>query len=171
MIRIICAAAIVATIILLAYGMITIYDESLQIGRMWETPAIRPHEEAIPVMADVSVPMTGGEAFYRNGDPDTMHPPFDLTQPHTIAAGKQGYQFYCIQCHGKHFDGYGTVGQSFAPPPGDLRSVRVQDLPPGRLFHEISYGIPGGRQPALATTVSEVERWQIIGYVRSLGAR
>jgi hypothetical protein len=76
------------------------------------------------------------------------------------------------QCHGKNFDGYGTVGQSFAPPPGDLRTAkRVQSMPPGMLFKEISYGIPDGRQPALATTMTVDERWQAIAFVKSLGQR
>jgi hypothetical protein len=44
-------------------------------------------------------------------------------------------------------------------------------MPVGTLFKEISYGIPGGRQPALATTIAAHERWQIIAYVKSLGER
>jgi hypothetical protein len=39
------------------------------------------------------------------------------------------------------------------------------------LFKEISYGIPGGRQPALATTVAVNDRWHAIAYVKSLGQR
>jgi hypothetical protein len=39
------------------------------------------------------------------------------------------------------------------------------------LFKEISYGIPGGRQPALATTMTPEERWQSIALVKSLGVR
>jgi hypothetical protein len=76
--------------------------------------------------------------------------------------------YYCIHCHGKH---HGTVGQSFAPKPRDLRSAKAQETAEGRLFHEISYGIPGGRQPALATTMAVDERWQVIGYLKSLGIR
>ena len=171
MLRILGLLAIGATVITVAFGVITLYDETLQVGRMWETPAIRPHEQPIPVMTNETVPQSGGELFYRVSNPDTLYPPFDLAQPRTITAGKQGYQYFCVHCHGKHYDGYGTVGQSFAPPPGDLRSVKVQHLSPGRLFHEISYGIPDGRQPALASTIAANERWQIIGYLKSLGIR
>ena len=87
------------------------------------------------------------------------------------SAGKTAYHYYCIHCHGNHFDGYGTVGQSFAPPPGDLRSAKVQSMSDGRLFKEISYGIPGGRQPALATTMGVADRWHAIAYVKSLSLR
>ncbi|MFZ1985362.1 MAG: c-type cytochrome, partial [Desulfatitalea sp.] len=115
--------------------------------------------------AATTVPFSGGELFYRTADPDTLQPPFDLADPNTVAQGRQGYRYYCIQCHGVNWDGYGTVGQSFASPPGDLRSARVQNLPVGRVFHEISYGIPGGRQPALASTIAPHERWQIIAFI------
>jgi len=138
---------------------------------MWHTPAIKAHEKPIPVMAAGSVPVTGGEALYRTAAAETITPTFLLTEPAAIAAGKTAYQRYCIQCHGQKFDGYGTVGQSFAPPPGDLRSTKVQSMQVGVLFKEISYGIPDGRQPALATTMTVDERWHAIAFVKSLGVR
>ena len=171
MVRILCVVAIVSIVALAAYGALTLYDESLQVGRMWETPAVRPHEQPMPVMADAAVPVADGERLYRTADPDTLMPTMDLKAAPTITQGQQGYLFFCIHCHGKNFDGYGTVGQSFAPPPGDLRSARVQNLSHGRLFHEISYGIPNGRQPALAATIPIDDRWRIIAYVKSLGVR
>ena len=89
----------------------------------------------------------------------------------SAAETKQGYLTYCAQCHGNHHDGKGTVGQSFAPLPGDLRSKKVQTMPEGVMFQEISYGIPKGRQPALATTIAVEDRWKIIAYIKSLGIR
>jgi mono/diheme cytochrome c family protein len=89
--------------------------------------------------------------------------------PEVIERGKTGYATYCAQCHGTHFDGNGTVGQSFYPLPTDLRSRKVQSKSAGALFYEISYGIPGGRQPALDTTIDVDDRWRIIGFIRSLG--
>jgi len=171
MIRIVCVAFIVVFIGLAAYAAVTLYDETLQVGRMWETPAVRPHEAPLPVMAAAAIPASGGELLYRSADPATLAAPFDLADPQTIAQGQQGYRYYCIQCHGVNMDGYGTVGQSFAPAPGDLRSTRIQNLPVGVIFHEISYGIPGGRQPPLASTITPDERWQIIAFVKSLGVR
>lgn len=171
MVRILCVGLIVIAVLLGAYAAITLYDETLQVGRMWETPAVRPHEAPIPVMANMSVPFSGGELFYRTADPETLKPDFSLDSAGAIARGKQGYRYYCVHCHGTGYDGYGTVGQSFAPPPGDLRSARIQNFSPGRIFHEVSYGIPGGRQPALATTIAAEERWQIIAYIKSLGVR
>jgi mono/diheme cytochrome c family protein len=171
MFRILCAAALVTLIGLIAYGAVTLYDETLEVGRMWETPVIKPHEQPLPVMADGSVPFANSEILLRTAKPDSLLPPFDLQAASTIAQGQQGYRYYCVHCHGTNHDGYGTVGQSFAPPPGDLRSPRVQNLPSGRIFHEISYGIAGGRQPALSSTISIDDRWRIIAYIQSLGAR
>lgn len=171
MVRILSVVFLVSAIALVSWGVITVYDERLSVGRMWKTPAIKPHENPIPVMAAGSVPVGGGEALYRAAAADELAPPFSLTGPAAIEAGRSAYQYYCVHCHGRDFDGYGTVGQSFAPPPGDLRSARVQSMPEGVLFKEISYGIPGGRQPALATTVAVEDRWRTIAYVKSLGQR
>ena len=171
MLRIISVFLIAAFIGLTAWGLITLYDENMQIGRMWETPAVKPHEDPIPVMDERTIPVNGGENFLRLTDPAVLQSPLDLTRPAVIDAGRQGYRYYCIQCHGKFYDGMGTVGQSFAPLPGDLQSAKVQSMPVGRLFHEISYGIPNGRQPALASTISVKERWQVIAFVKSLGSR
>jgi mono/diheme cytochrome c family protein len=169
--RILVLGLVVSTVVLIAVGVITLYDYNMSVGRMWHTPAIKAHEKPIPVMAAGSVPVTGGEALYRTAAAETITPPFALTEPTAIAAGKIAYQRYCYQCHGPNFDGYGTVGQSFAPPPGDLRTAKIQSMSPGLLFKEISYGIPDGRQPALATTMTLNERWHAIALVKSLGVR
>ena len=171
MTRILALAVIVAVAGLALYGGVTLFDETLQVGRMWETPGIKPHEKPIPVMAVGSVPWSEAEQIYRVADPDGLRAPFLLTDPAAVSEGARQYMYYCSHCHGRHHDGLGTVGQSFAPLPGDLRSARVQTLPGGRIFHEISYGIPDGRQPALATTISLTDRWRIIAFVKSLGVR
>ena len=171
MLRIIGAISIVITIALIAWGAITVYDYHLKVGRMWETPAVKAHEHPIPIMDTQTIPFAGGEVALRQSNPAVLQAPFDLKRTDDIAAGEVGYRRYCYHCHGKNHDGNATVGQSFAPLPGDLRSAKVQNMPVGQLFHEISYGIPGGRQPALASTIEAKERWQIIAYVKSLGVR
>ena len=88
-----------------------------------------------------------------------------------IAAGKNLYFIYCAQCHGQNYDGNGTVGQSFTPLPTDLRSEKVQSMSAGKIFKDISYGLPKGRQPSLATTIDITDRWRIIAFVKSLGLR
>jgi mono/diheme cytochrome c family protein len=171
MVRILSVGLIVSAVAIVVWGVITGYDNVLSVGRMWQTPGIKPYENPIPVMAAGSMPVNGGEALYRAVAAEKITPPISLADTRAITSGKTVYQYYCIHCHGKNFDGYGTVGQSFAPPPGDLRSAKVQSMPAGVLFKEISYGIPNGRQPALDTTVAVDDRWHAIAYVKSLGLR
>lgn len=163
-----------AAVIVLAsigYGALTYYDNAFPFGRMWETPQIRPHEEPILDMPKGIVPFSGGEMIWRNAPPESLISPITAQTPEITLQGKTAYFTYCAQCHGKYHNGNGTVGQSFAPLPSDLRSKKVQTMLDGRLFQEISYGIPGGRQPALATTIAASERWRIIAYIKSLGIR
>ena len=169
--RIVILAVFVAVVLTAAYTVITLYDENMKVGRMWETPAVHPHEQPLLIMEPGVVPFDGGEAEYRNAKAEDLISPFKNDDPNVVASGKSLYFTYCAQCHGKYHDGNGTVGQSFHPLPGDLQSDKVQSLPQGNLFKEISYGVPDGRQPALATTIEMMDRWRIIAYVKSLGLR
>lgn len=154
-----------------AWAVITVYDDNMQFGRMWQTPAIRPHEQPIPIMAAGIIPFNGGEALMRTARDSELVSPIDTPAAFDFKHAEKAYTAFCSQCHGKNHDGLGTVGQSFQPLPGDLRSKKVQAMADGTLFREISYGKPGGRQPPLATTVSIPDRWQIIAYLKSLGPR
>jgi mono/diheme cytochrome c family protein len=153
------------------YFAFTTYDNRFPFGRMWETPAVRPHEEPIAYMAPGRVPWDGGEAEYRFVPGESIIPPVIDHDPGAAEKGSELYKTYCMQCHGRNNDGNGTVGQSFSPLPGDLRSARIQSLADGLIFQEVSYGKPGSRQPALATTISISDRWLIIAYLKSLGVR
>ena len=163
--------AIVAVLSIAAVQALNLFDTYFPWGRMWETPAVKPHEEPLLVMPAGSVPFDGGEALYRAAAASELSPPFGPADPIPLAAGEALYTIFCAQCHGRHHDGNGTVGQSFAPLPTDLRSPRVQEFEAGRIFQEISFGIPGGRQPPLATTIAPSDRWRIVAYVKSLGPR
>ncbi|MCU0587197.1 MAG: cytochrome c [Syntrophobacteraceae bacterium] len=164
-------AALVVVLAAAYQGLMT-YDNNFPFGRMRETPAVRPYEKPILVMDAGLVPFEGGEALYRAASPEALISPLDGKDPGVLEAGKKLYFTYCQQCHGKAYDGNGTVGQSFAPLPTDLMSPRVQAESEGRLFQHISYGVGGsGRQPALATTIQVPDRWRLVAFVRSLGPR
>ena len=169
--RIVVIALVVVIVALVAYNALTFIDNEFMPGRMRETPAIRPHEEELLIMREGVVPFEGGEAVYRVADGKRLKSPFVKGDENSIKLGKALYATYCAQCHGKYHDGNGTVGQSFYPLPTDLRSVKVQTTHEGVLFKEISYGIPNGRQPPLATTIEVMDRWRIIAYLKSLGPR
>jgi mono/diheme cytochrome c family protein len=169
--RVIILGVFVAVVLTAVYTIITVYDKNLKVGRMFETPAIFPQEQPLLIMEPDVVPFGGGEAEHRNTKAEDLKSPFKKDDPKVVSSGKTLYFTYCAQCHGIHQDGNGTVGQSFNPLPTDLQSERVQSMPQGVFFKEISYGVPDGRQPELATTIDIMDRWRIIAYVQSLGLR
>ena len=158
-------------VVLVVYEALIYYDENFPFGRMWETPAVRPHEE-LPLSTPAgTIPRQGGEELFKASPPESLKPPLALSDPAQIQMGKSLYSKFCAQCHGKNYDGNAPVGQSFHPLPTDLRSTKVQSLSEGAFFKEISYGVPGGRQPPLAMTIDVEDRWRIIAYIQSLGIR
>ena len=156
---------------LAAYHALTYYDNEFRYGRMRETPAVKPHEEPLPVMPAGVVPVSGGDSLLRRTPTDQLTPPLPLEKAGVAARGREVYFTFCAQCHGPEHNGEGTVGQSFKPLPTDLRREVVQSKPAGALFHTVSYGIPGGRQPALETTITVEDRWSVVAYIKSLGLR
>lgn len=157
--------------VLVAYHALIYYDNEFRYGRMRETPAVKPHEEPLPIMPAGVVPVSGGDALYRRTPIERLTPPVALADAAVTTRGQAVYFTFCAQCHGPLHNGEGTVGQSFKPLPTDLRSEAVQSKPTGALFHTVSYGIPGGRQPALETTITVEDRWSVVAYIKSLGRR
>jgi mono/diheme cytochrome c family protein len=155
----------------LGYQALIYYDNNFRYGRMRETPAVKPHEQPLLIMEAGTVPFSGGEIIFKIAKPEDLTSPLEPDDPATIKQGEEVYYNYCAMCHGTNHDGNATVGQSFAPLPTDLRSEKVQSLSEGGMFKEISYGIPDGRQPPLATTIDVTDRWRVVAYVKSLGIR
>jgi mono/diheme cytochrome c family protein len=164
-------ALIPVLVVIVLYEGLILYDNLFPYGRMRETPAVRPLEEPLLQTEEGLVPYGGGEELIRVTDGKDLKPSIDMVDPAVIQQGQKVYSLYCQQCHGKYHDGNGTVGQSFHPLPTDLMSEKVRQTPNGVLFKEISYGIQGGRQPALATTIEVEDRWRVVAYVKSLGLR
>jgi mono/diheme cytochrome c family protein len=169
--KILILALVLLPLLFVAYEVLLFIDNYANPGRMRETPVVRPHEKEILIMEQGLVPAAGGEAFYRAIPANELRSPFQAPDTGVITAGKNLYLIYCAQCHGQNYDGNGTVGQSFAPLPTDLRSAKVQSMLAGKIFKDISYGVPKGRQPALDTTIDITDRWRIIAFVQSLGLR
>ena len=162
---------VLVSVLVVAVVVLRHIDDYADFWRMRETPAVRPHEQPLLIMEEGVVPISEGEALLRATEGDQLKSPLDLRDPAVVQAGKGLYFTFCAQCHGKNHDGNGTVGQSFQPLPADLRSAKVQSLSEGTHFKEISYGIPEGRQPPLATTIPLLDRWRIVAYVKSLDIR
>jgi mono/diheme cytochrome c family protein len=163
---------ILAASVWAGYAALLAYDKYFPFGRMRETPAVRPYEKPMPVMEAGTASVADPEAGYRAADGRALRSPVFPGDAQAIARGRVVYTTFCRQCHGMEYDGNGTVGQSFAPLPADLRSSRVQELADGVMFQHISYGAGSkSRQPALATTVRIDDRWNVIAYIKSIGVR
>lgn len=134
-------------------------------GRMADQVSVQTFEDGAQPPPEGTVPIHGGEIQYRSAPEGSLKNPVPFTVD-ALERGRAGYGFYCVQCHGTAFDGEGTVGQSFAPLPSDLRSPEVQSLSDDRLFRTISFG--SGRCPPLHATITVNDRWRIVHFLRSL---
>ena len=149
-----------------------VLDELITYERMNEQESFRPYETQMPGVAPGAVPTKDGERAgeekYKSAPMGSLENPLPADTD-TIARGGLAYVRFCIHCHGSKYNGDGTVGQSFAPLPTDLRSEYVQQMSDDELFRSISYGMM--RHPALAYTVSADDRWSLIRWIQSLGER
>ena len=81
--------------------------------------------------------------------------------PHAVAAGGILFEEHCEECHGKE-----GMGGKRAP---SLRAEEVQNAPPGAIFWILSNGVVRKKMPVWSK-LPELERWQLVRYIKSLGA-
>ncbi len=127
--------------------------------------AVDLYQISMPVMPEASVPITGGINELRIADVSKMKNPLPETRP-VIRLGEKRYHTFCGQCHGPDAQGYGTVGQSFAPLPTNLRGKKVRNLSDGLFFYRTALGFK--RHPPLFYTVAADDIWAIQRYIRQL---
>lgn len=82
------------------------------------------------------------------------------------AAGKKIYDANCAICHGMKGMGDGVAAAGLAKPPANHTSQAVQKLTDGALFWMITNG--NAPMPSYKATYSEVQRWQLVNYIRTL---
>ena len=155
----------VAVIVLTGlYTVLTLYDSNLNVGRMHQTPVIRPHEEPLHVMDQRTITFHQSETELKEALKNTSRltplPASELV----LAKGEKDYNAFCSHCHGLNLDGQGAVGQSFAPLPTNLTGEKAAALTDEELFAVISYGTD--KTPALASSMSIESRQAVIQYVR-----
>jgi mono/diheme cytochrome c family protein len=85
-------------------------------------------------------------------------------KPEGAAGGRKLFQRNCVECHGQ--DGTGIAKKHAA----DLQLPVVQDQTDGTLFWKITNGNPDRGMPSFSR-LPELERWQIVLYLRSLKGR
>ncbi|HSR10948.1 MAG TPA: c-type cytochrome [Thermodesulfobacteriota bacterium] len=148
----------------LLLGVAVLLLSGCEYFRMRDQENVRTYEKEMPAMDSRAIPVQGGYNVLASAAPETIRNPIPSSMT-VMQQGRLNYAYFCIQCHGPNLDGRGTVGQSFAPLPSNLRSPDVQGQSDGELFTKILLGF--GRHPALYTTVSEEDAWKIVTYLRS----
>jgi len=100
------------------------------------------------------------------GEKDKKNPlPADAQ---TIAQGKKVADVNCVSCHGAKGKGDGAAAVALNPKPADWTSAKVQAESDGEIFWKISTG--RGAMPAW-NFLPERDRWALVRYIRSLGAK
>lgn len=125
-----------------------------------------------------SVPITGGEADWRVGDPGAAVPAYGFDVPTanalanptvdraaTLARGDSVYQVFCAVCHGSAGAGDGPVGPRVGAP--SLLTDVAKGWSDGYLYSLVRYG--RGVMPQYGDKIfRQSDRWAVVNYLRSL---
>jgi putative copper export protein/mono/diheme cytochrome c family protein len=98
--------------------------------------------------------------------PTTYRRPLVTYDAGSIAAGMTTYQEHCAPCHG-------ATGAGNATPSGpsvDLRGPPASRRLAGELFWLVTHGIPTRGMPEFGSRLGEMQRWNVINFIRALGA-
>lgn len=121
-----------------------------------------------PAAQNTAVP-----AEYRNATPPA---PNFLASPANLEAGRQIFRHHCAACHGETGRGNGLAGHTLPLKPANLADPRgVAQKPLNYWYWRVSEGgaaepfhSQGSVMPAWKHHLSEIERWQVIAFARTL---
>ncbi len=88
----------------------------------------------------------------------------------SIVQGEGLYRTHCQACHGVAGYGDGPASVGLPRPPADLTAQHAADHTAGDLFWWLTRGIPGSGMPGVADQLTPEARWDVINFVRALGA-
>jgi putative copper export protein/mono/diheme cytochrome c family protein len=110
----------------------------------------------VAIGAGVGLPPLVVDAY-----PTTYKRPLLTYHAASIASGMTVYGEHCAACHG-------TTGGG--GPPADLRSPPTSRRHAGEIFWLVSHGVPGRGMPNFGSRLSEAQHWDVINFIRALGA-
>jgi len=95
-----------------------------------------------------------------------------------LPGGKRAYGMYCVGCHGTIGDGAGSAARYLSPRPRNFRKglFKFKSTGSGQrpqradLFRTVTNGLAGSSMPSFRL-LDEDFRWDLVEYVRYLGAR
>jgi len=85
-----------------------------------------------------------------------------------MVRGRALFQAHCSVCHGQAGRGDGPAAAGLNPKPADLTSAHVDNHTDGDIFWWLNYGIAGSAMPGFKDTLSTIEYWELIRFIRSL---
>jgi mono/diheme cytochrome c family protein len=83
-----------------------------------------------------------------------------------LERGRERYDIYCAECHGRLGDGNGMIVQRGFPRPPSYHIDRLRQAPVGHFFDVMTRGY--GIMYSYADHVSVSDRWAIAAYIRVL---
>jgi mono/diheme cytochrome c family protein len=90
--------------------------------------------------------------------------------PDVISAGGETFRENCEVCHGPKGDGTGPTAKTLTIKPANFTDPKLMGPETdGSLFWKMSKG--RGAMPSWEDQLSDTERWQLVLYIRSLGAK
>jgi putative copper resistance protein D len=102
--------------------------------------------------------------------PTTYRRPSVPYQAVSVASGEALYRAHCATCHGPGGRGDGPGGAGLPKPPADLTAAHAAQHTAGDMFWWLTHGIPPAGMPPFGAVLSEEERWDLINFIRTLGA-
>ncbi len=88
--------------------------------------------------------------------------------PPNLAAGSQIYAQSCAVCHGTGGKGDGPSAAVLNPKPFDL-TIHSRLHTEGELYWWVTNGIAGTGMTAWQTQLTDLQRWQVVAFIRTLG--
>jgi putative copper resistance protein D len=102
--------------------------------------------------------------------PTTYRRPSVPYQAVSVASGRAHDRAHCATCHGPEGRGDGPGGAGLPKPPADLTAAHAAQHTAGDMFWWLTHGIPAAGMPPFGSVLSEEERWDLINFIRTLGA-
>jgi mono/diheme cytochrome c family protein len=88
-----------------------------------------------------------------------------------LQEGKELYVNYCLTCHGCAGNGLGSYAGTLAVTPANYKQEPFRSMPDDQWFWHVSEGVPGTVMPPWKESLTEEQRWKVIGYIQQVFAR
>ena len=145
--------------LILVYALVTRHSYSKNISSGLAITGITGLSLGIYMLMSVVLVKTYPSTYWKN--PQTY-------SSSTINEGKINFVEHCTECHGESGKGDGPWTLENRGRIPDLGSPHMDVHTDGEIYWWIARGIPTLDMPPLGDEIEEVDRWNIINYVRSL---